>query len=184
MGFPVTLSRDLFAGSILKELNPDVIGQSTSPRAEAGDGEERSEMPPSSPRTAAMQQEFKTTHRTSRNESGAPAEDISKYVQENGETGFRLSRHSDRHPPRTPSPMKAAYLQTGLSPKSGQSQGDDVDENLAKYNGPPEVIVTDTNDPKENETRPLISPQKQVHINEFLFGQDVSFLDFLPRPFL
>ncbi|XP_076814945.1 uncharacterized protein LOC143461071 [Clavelina lepadiformis] len=168
----ISVYHQLEMSSILKELNPDVIGQSTSPRAEAGDGEERSEMPPSSPRTAAMQQESKTTHRTSRNESGAPAEDISKYVQENGETGFRLSRHSDRHPPRTPSPMKAAYLQTGLSPKSGQSQGDDVDENLAKYNGPPEVIVTDTNDPEENETRPLISPQKQVHINEFLFGQD------------
>ena len=152
----------------MKELNPDLIGTTTSPRAEAGFEDGRSEFPLSSYNIDIA----KDTGIKTKTESGSKptADDDS----EQNKNEFRLSRHSDKHPPRTPSPTKAAYLRTGVSTTSAKGDGSEERSKVtAKFDQPPEIIVTDVQRP-EASPKKLITPQKQVHINEFLFGAEVS----------
>ena len=158
-------------------MNPDVIGTTVSPRAEAGFDDFRSEFPLSSYKADAT---FKKTpvNQTNRQNADEEHENHTSFPKDNDEEDFRLSRHSDRHPPRTPSPTKAAYLRTGISTRSAKrdsgSQTSRLEDLEEKYNEPPDIIVTDVHQP-EKPPKKLISPQKQVHINEFLFGSNVSF---------
>ena len=142
-----------------------------SPRAEAGFEDTRSEFPLSSYKADMSK---KPNIRQSNDNNNANRDyDTANYNEDNKED-FRLSRLSDRHPPRTPSPTKAAYLRTGISTRSEKrDSGSRLEDVEQKYDVPPEIIVTDVQQPKKSSSR-LISSQKQVHINEFLFGSDVS----------
>jgi len=160
----------------LKELNPDVIGTTVSPRAEAGFDDFRSEFPLSSYKADITKKSnmSKINNDTKEKMQEAEFENKDKPLKEENEDDFRLSRHSDRYPPRTPSPTKAAYLRTGISTRSAKrDSGSRLEDLEQKYNKPPEIIVTDVQKPEESPKK-LISPQKQVHINEFLFGSNVS----------
>lgn len=145
-----------------------MIGTTTSPRAEAGFDDRRSEFPLSSYNAETIRGMDKKTFK------GHEKTVESQVIQEENEDGFRLSRHSDRHPPRTPSPTKAAYLRTGISTRSAKRIKEENREST-KNEAPPEIVVTEDRD-KEKPRKILVSPQKQVHINEYLFGSQVSFL--------
>ena len=99
--------------------------------------------------------------------------DEDRYIEDDNLDGFRLSRHSDRHPARTPSPTKAAYLRTGISGSAKRDLDPAIAQVELKQENPPEIIVTDMQEP-EKSPKKLISAQKQVRINEFLFGINVS----------
>nr|CAB3263163.1 uncharacterized protein LOC104265749 [Phallusia mammillata] len=148
--------------TILKELNPDVIGLSTSPQANMDEYDHRTELPLSTSRSEIKHKPSSPSTDFHQNP------ELSKYVQENSANGFRLSRHSDRHPPRTPSPMKAAYLRTGPTPvASRMSLGSENERQPSAavtgvgYQGDIETVVIDGN---------VEEAQKQIDLNNFLLS--------------
>jgi len=158
-------------GTALKELNPDVIGISASPNADVDEFDHRTEFPLSSSRTEAKRNVTVDIKQALSNERDRQ---MSAFIAENSRNGFRLSRHSDRHTPRTPSPMKAAYLRTGPSPASRMS-GRAADH----LKSPDDAHAGITFAPEVQYASPepvvhRLSAQKQVDVNDFLLNTTVS----------
>nr|XP_009858722.2 uncharacterized protein LOC104265749 isoform X1 [Ciona intestinalis] len=115
----VSVYQQLEMSSILKQLNTDVLGMSFTPRADMNETDRQSDL--------------MTLTTIAHQESDKDEEKLGRGEEFSSQVNFSLERNSDLL--RTPSPMKTAYLRTGQSSRSNNSEKGDNKVSVVAMDG-------------------------------------------------